>query len=84
MSLAHAACAETQRQLRSAALIERYDANLPRYTSYPTAAQFTARSGPADWAEWLARAPVDKPASLYIHIPFCRTLCLYCACTRVP
>ncbi len=80
MTLANAACAQTQRHLRSTALIERYDANLPRYTSYPTAAQFTAQTDATDWADWLARTTADDAASLYVHIPFCRTLCWYCAC----
>lgn len=80
MSLAHAVCAQTQRSLRVASLIGRYDANLPRYTSYPTAAQFTPDVGSEDWAAWLAMVPAAEAASLYVHIPFCRTLCWYCAC----
>lgn len=74
------ACAETRRHLRTASLIARYDANVPRYTSYPTAASFTPDVGGAEWGEWLAAAPAEEAISLYIHIPFCRTLCWYCAC----
>ncbi|TYO88193.1 oxygen-independent coproporphyrinogen III oxidase [Oceanicella actignis] len=51
----------------------------PRYTSYPTAPHFTDAVGPQDAARWLAALP-DEPVSLYLHIPFCDTLCWFCAC----
>ena len=74
------ACAETRRHLRTASLIARYDANVPRYTSYPTAASFTTEVGGEDWGDWLEAVPAGEAVSLYVHIPFCRTLCWYCAC----
>ncbi|WP_422002717.1 oxygen-independent coproporphyrinogen III oxidase [Reyranella sp.] len=56
-----------------------YDKPVPRYTSYPTAAQFDASVGPAEHAAWLAGLG-GRPATLYLHVPFCRELCFYCAC----
>lgn len=59
-----------------------YDRSVPRYTSYPTAAQFDAAIGPAEQAEWL-RALDGSSASLYFHVPFCQELCWYCACNTM-
>jgi len=74
------ACAKTRLHLKTASLISRHDANLPRYTSYPTAARFSSEIQGADWSDWLSDVPADEAISLYVHIPFCRTLCWYCAC----
>lgn len=61
------------------ALLAAYDRPVPRYTSYPTAAQFSDAVRPADHEAWLG--DLDRAAAaLYIHVPFCRELCWYCAC----
>ena len=66
------------------ALIERYDLSGPRYTSYPTAPQFHEAFSESDWREAVARSnALGKPLSLYVHIPFCDTLCFYCACNKL-
>jgi oxygen-independent coproporphyrinogen III oxidase len=63
----------------SAQLLAAYDRPVPRYTSYPTAAQFSAAVGAAQHAEWLR--DLDQASTcLYVHVPFCRELCWYCAC----
>jgi oxygen-independent coproporphyrinogen III oxidase len=53
---------------------------LPRYTSYPTAPHFSAAIGPAGYAEWLQAIPPHATASLYLHVPYCRSMCWYCGC----
>ena len=57
-----------------------FSANVPRYTSYPTAPHFHAGMDAAVYGEWLAALPPDMPLSLYFHIPFCDTLCWFCGC----
>ena len=66
------------------ALINRYDQSGPRYTSYPTAVQFHEGFGPAEYrAAARASNASGRPLSLYFHIPFCDTVCYYCACNKV-
>ncbi len=57
-----------------------FDARVPRYTSYPTAAVFSPRIGATFQAEALAKLDPRAPVSVYIHIPFCERLCWFCAC----
>lgn len=66
------------------ALIRRYDKSGPRYTSYPTAVQFHAGFGEAEYRAAAAASNAKPgPLSLYFHIPFCDTLCFYCGCNKV-
>jgi oxygen-independent coproporphyrinogen-3 oxidase len=67
-------------------LLRRYDKSGPRYTSYPTAVQFTAAFGEADYrvqAQNSNRTTPKRPLSLYFHIPFCDTVCFYCGCNKI-
>ena len=67
-------------------LIRRYDVAGPRYTSYPTADRFRPDFQAADYAAALRERgrTVLTPLSLYVHIPFCETLCYYCGCNKIP
>jgi len=67
-------------------LLRRFDMPGPRYTSYPTADRFAENFGPADAARVLEARSQDSssgPLSLYVHIPFCESLCYYCACNKI-
>jgi oxygen-independent coproporphyrinogen III oxidase len=63
-----------------AALIEKYDRRVPRYTSYPTAPNFSDAVTAATYARWLGGIADGTPLSLYLHVPFCDALCRFCAC----
>jgi oxygen-independent coproporphyrinogen-3 oxidase len=56
------------------------EANVPRYTSYPTAPHFHAGIDGRRYATWLSELPAEETLSVYIHVPFCAALCLYCGC----
>ena len=67
-------------------LLRRVDINGPRYTSYPTADRFVASLDANALGEWLVKRGAEKtphPLSLYFHIPFCNTICYYCACNKI-
>lgn len=65
-------------------LIHKYDKAGPRYTSYPTAPMFHSGINGESYAESLARASQAKgPLSIYLHVPFCDTVCYYCGCNKV-
>ena len=65
-------------------LIDKYDRAGPRYTSYPTAVQFHDGFGELEYRqEAQAGNASGKPLSLYLHIPFCDTVCFYCACNKI-
>src|SRR3984957_121662 len=65
----------------SDAALEKYNRPGPRYTSYPTAPVWKDDFGPEDFEKYCARAEeAATPLSLYMHIPFCENLCLFCAC----
>lgn len=57
-----------------------FDAKVPRYTSYPPANRFAPGLGARCQVDWLAEMPKDAPVSIYVHVPFCRRICWFCAC----
>jgi len=70
------------------ALIEKYSRPGPRYTSYPTAAEFSSDFGADTWVDELRLlnsevSGSERQISLYLHIPFCHSLCYYCACNKI-
>ncbi|MDH5206624.1 MAG: coproporphyrinogen III oxidase, partial [Hylemonella sp.] len=69
-------------------LLRRYDVAGPRYTSYPTADRFVEAFSADDYVQALQQrrsgaAALALPLSLYVHIPFCESLCYYCACNKI-
>jgi oxygen-independent coproporphyrinogen III oxidase len=81
---------DTQELIFDSSLIQRYDVSGPRYTSYPTADRFVEAFGADDYNAWLGRRTLNggglglqRPLSLYVHLPFCRSICYYCACNKI-
>lgn len=67
-------------------LLKKYDISGPRYTSYPTAPQFSTEFTEQDYRACIAEseaASPSRPLSLYVHLPFCDTICYYCACNKI-
>ncbi|MCO5131049.1 MAG: oxygen-independent coproporphyrinogen III oxidase [Xanthobacteraceae bacterium] len=68
-------------QSATAPLDPRYsEERLPRYTSYPTAPHFSGNISAQTYRQWLTAIADDRAVSLYLHIPFCRSMCWYCGC----
>ena len=71
-------------QIFDEALIARYNLSGPRYTSYPTAVQFHDGFGEQDYLRQVADTNAKGgPLSIYVHIPFCNTVCYFCACNKI-
>jgi len=67
-----------------AEMLKKYDTFGPRYTSYPTAVQFNSGFTEGDYRHEMALSNQnDNPLSLYYHIPYCESLCFYCACNKI-
>ena len=65
-------------------LIRRYDSAGPRYTSYPTAVEFDEKFNPDSYRKQVEISNQrGGPLSLYFHLPFCDTVCFYCACNKI-
>src|SRR5512140_3182225 len=67
-------------------LLRKYGGNGPRYTSYPTADRFIEAFDAQAYRHWLANRNIGglrRPLGLYVHVPFCDTLCFYCACNKI-
>lgn len=69
-----------QRRMRRDSLIDYAARSVPRYTSYPTAAQFTGAVGAREAESWMRELGPSDRVSLYVHLPFCARMCWYCAC----
>ena len=67
-------------------MLQKYDVPGPRYTSYPTADRFVDAFGVDDYQQALDKRRVGGmalPLSIYVHVPFCESLCFYCACNKI-
>ena len=69
-----------------ASLLRGLDDRVPRYTSYPTADRFRRDVGEVQYRQAVAEGnalPLPPPLSIYVHVPFCKSLCYYCGCNKV-
>lgn len=66
--------------MKAEILAQYADLPLPRYTSYPTAPHFVATVGAGTYRQWLEAVSPSGDTSLYLHLPFCRSMCWYCGC----
>jgi oxygen-independent coproporphyrinogen-3 oxidase len=67
-------------------LIRTHDVSGPRYTSYPTADRFVEAFGETELKQWLAKrniGGISQPLAVYVHLPFCESICYYCGCNKV-
>ena len=81
----HTAARQSQGVRFDADLIQRYDVSGPRYTSYPTSVQFHEGFDSAYYRTHIAMSNdelIPAPLSLYVHLPFCHSLCYYCGCNK--
>ena len=71
--------------MTSAERFAKYDVPIPRYTSYPTVPQWHQPPAPEDWTASLRRAATQPDAALavYVHVPFCESLCTFCGCNTI-
>ena len=85
MNIVPLVVAMTQKVQFDQALIERYNLSGPRYTSYPTAVQFHEGFDHVAYERFVAASNAElipRPLSVYMHLPFCTSLCYYCGCTK--
>jgi oxygen-independent coproporphyrinogen-3 oxidase len=75
-----------KREVASPVLVRKYNAPVPRYTSYPTVPNWKEGLDAGAWQQHVGRAFAEHNArsgiSLYIHLPFCESLCTYCGCNK--
>ncbi|HUF21228.1 MAG TPA: oxygen-independent coproporphyrinogen III oxidase [Burkholderiales bacterium] len=79
-------CASTAVPAVDTEVLRRFEGSGPRYTSYPTADRFVEAFGPQTYETWLRKRSIGgffRPLSLYVHLPFCSTICYYCGCNKV-
>lgn len=66
-------------------MIRKYDVSGPRYTSYPTADRFVEAFGETQFRHWIDKrniGGISQLLSVYVHLPFCDTICFYCGCNK--